>query len=77
MKSTLFADDDRSSDGAGSNVSIMKQYLDLEEIDEIPKLPTVREETPVRKRAMLRPKVWKVLNNYQTPKATSAVLPSR
>lgn len=59
MKSTLFAEDDRSSDGGGSHVSIIRQYLDLP--DEImPRLPLLREEVMPKKRVTLRPKIEKV-----------------
>ncbi|XP_050512505.1 nuclear pore complex protein Nup98-Nup96 isoform X2 [Diabrotica virgifera virgifera] len=60
MKSTLFAEDDRSSDGGGSHISIIRQYLDIPE--EIRRMPVVREECPPKKRIMLRPKVEKVYN---------------
>ncbi|KAJ8954478.1 hypothetical protein NQ314_007084 [Rhamnusium bicolor] len=60
MKSTLFADDDRSSDGGGSHVSIIRQYLDIPE--DIPQLPVIHEEPMLRKRTILRPTVEKVYN---------------
>lgn len=61
MKSTLFGDDDRSSDDVSSHASIIKQYLDLPE--EFPKtMPVIQEETVIRKRPLLRPKVDKVYN---------------
>lgn len=59
MKSTLFAEDDRSSDGGGSHVSIIRQYLDLPDED-IPRLPLIREVMP-KKRVTLRPKLDKIL----------------
>ncbi|XP_057667789.1 nuclear pore complex protein Nup98-Nup96 [Diorhabda carinulata] len=66
MKSTLFADDDRSSDGSGSHVSIVRQYLDIP--DEIRRLPVVREEEvmPRKKRIIPRPKIDKVYNFKET-----------
>lgn len=77
MKSTLFADDDRSDD-AGSHVSFIKQYLDLQDVDEeIRNLPALPEETPIQVRLCVRPKIWKVLNTYQAPKATAEILPNR
>lgn len=57
MKSTLFADDDRSSDG-GSHISIIRQYLDLPD-EVVPRLPLLKEVMP-KKRVTLRPKVDKV-----------------
>ncbi|KAL1502583.1 hypothetical protein ABEB36_007706 [Hypothenemus hampei] len=85
MKSSLFADDATSSDDARSHVSILKQYLDLQDIPEddeedLRRLTTVMEEQqpdPGRTRAMLRPKIWNVLNNYQSSKSVSSLLPSR
>lgn len=59
MKSTLFADDDRSSDGGGSHVSIIRQYLDLPD-DILPRLPLLREEVIPKRRVTLRPKVDKI-----------------
>ncbi|CAH0549490.1 unnamed protein product [Brassicogethes aeneus] len=60
MKSTLFAEDDRSSD-ASSHVSIIRQYLDIPE--EVPQhLPPIREEPVARRRAVVRPNVYKVYN---------------
>ncbi|ERL95449.1 hypothetical protein D910_12711 [Dendroctonus ponderosae] len=77
MKSTLFADDDRSDDAA-SHISFIKQYLDLQDVDEeIRNLPALPEETPIQPRLCVRPKIWKVLNNYQAPKASAEILPSR
>ncbi|CAG9854284.1 unnamed protein product [Phyllotreta striolata] len=60
MKSTLFADDDRSSDGGGSHISIIRQYLDIP--DEIRALPMITEEVSIRRKVILRPKVEKVYN---------------
>ncbi|XP_060517392.1 nuclear pore complex protein Nup98-Nup96-like isoform X1 [Cylas formicarius] len=77
MKSTLFAEDDRLSDGTGSHISILKQYLDLPEMDDIPTMPVLQEEISMRKRPLLRPKVWTVLNGYDTPGSIDVVLPSR
>lgn len=77
MKMSLF-DDDRSSDDARSHSSILKQYLDLPEYDDIETMETVQEEEPVVvKRPVVRPKLWKVLNNYQLAETTSLVLPNR
>lgn len=74
---TLF-DDDRSSDDARSHSSILKQYLDLPEYDDIETMETVPEEEPVAvKRPVVRPKLWNVLNNYQLAETTSLVLPNR
>ena len=73
MKSTLFAEDDRSST-AGSHVSILKQYLDLpEEMEETPKLRAIHEESLVLKRPVLRPKIWKVLHSYEGPGSVSNI----
>lgn len=60
MKSTLFADDDRSSDGRESRISSMTSYLDIPE--EIQQLPIIREEVMPQKKTILRPKVDKVYN---------------
>lgn len=61
MKSTLFGDDDRSSDDISSHASILKQYHDLPE--ELPlTLPVIQEERVIRRRPVLRPKVDKVYN---------------
>lgn len=60
MKSTLFADDDRSSDGGGSHISIIRQYLDIP--DDIRALSVVREESVPKKKIMLRPKIEKIYN---------------
>lgn len=57
MKSTLFADDDRSSDGGGSHMSIIRQYLDIPQ-----EMPAIMEETISRKRVMLRPDVFQIYN---------------
>lgn len=57
MKSTLFADDDRSSDGAGSHISIIRQYLDLPD-EVMTTIPLIKEIVP-KKRGTLRPKVDK------------------
>lgn len=59
MKSTLFTDDDKSSDGRESRMSTITSYLDMPE--EIPRLPVIREET-IPKKTILRPKVDKVYN---------------
>lgn len=58
MKSTLFADDDRSSDGGGSHVSIIRQYLDLPD-EVMPRLPLIKEIVP-KKSIIVRPKVDKI-----------------
>ncbi|XP_023019445.2 nuclear pore complex protein Nup98-96 [Leptinotarsa decemlineata] len=60
MKSTLFADDDRFSDGGGSHISIIRQFLDIPE--DIPRLPVLREEVLPKKKILLRPKVEQVYN---------------
>ncbi|KAG5889547.1 hypothetical protein JTB14_024955 [Gonioctena quinquepunctata] len=60
MKSTLFADDDRFSDGGGSHISIIRQFLDIPE--DLPRLPVLREEVVPKKKVLLRPKVEKVYN---------------
>ncbi|KAF7286165.1 hypothetical protein GWI33_007127 [Rhynchophorus ferrugineus] len=77
MKSTLFADDDRSSEDAGSQVSMLKQYLDLPEVEDMQRLPPLQEEVQIRKRAVIRPRVMKVLNSYDQPESTVNLLPSR
>lgn len=59
MKSTLFAEDDRSSDGGGSHGSIIRQYLDLPN-EILPRLSLLREQVMPRKRVTLRPKVDKI-----------------
>lgn len=59
MKSTLFAEDDRSSDGAGSHVSIIRQYLDLPD-EEMPRLPIIQEAIPKKRVVALRPRVDKI-----------------
>lgn len=58
MKSTLFAEDDRSSDGGGSHISIIRQYLDLPDED-MPRLPVIKEVIP-KKRVTMRPRVNKI-----------------
>lgn len=58
MKSTLFAEDDRSSDGGGSHISIIRQYLDLPD-EVMPRLPVIKEVIP-KKRVTMRPKVDKI-----------------
>lgn len=77
MKSTLFADDDRSSEGAASHVSIIKQYLDLPEMEDMTRLPSLEEESVIKKRPVIRPKVVKVLNSYDTLGCNTSVLPNR
>ncbi|KAJ8950741.1 hypothetical protein NQ318_011234 [Aromia moschata] len=63
MKSTLFADDDKSSEGSGSHASLIRQYWDVpEEIPDIPQLQLVKEDMIPKKKVVLRPKVEKVFN---------------
>nr|CAI5817793.1 unnamed protein product [Callosobruchus analis] len=77
MKSTLFADDERSSDG-GSHVSIIRQYLDIPEVEEMQlQRPVLKESIVVpKRRGVLRPKVLKVYNFERVTPPTTEI-PSR
>ncbi|CAH1975299.1 unnamed protein product [Acanthoscelides obtectus] len=76
MKSTLFTDD-RSSD-AGSHVSIIRQYLDIPEVEEMPlQRPVLKEDVMVpKRRGVLRPKVLKVYN-FERLETSAMEIPTR